>query len=127
MVPEHGAAVRGDKVQIAGLREIPTPAITQVPVGIRIFGRGLRRGGPAQVDKPTSFLAISHVVRKLLQDKSFQQGVIDPKALVEDIPETLPVSENSGTIYMRYQDTDYLRLNDGQWMPQYPNNQGGQP
>ena len=32
LVPEHGAALRGDSAQIAGLREIPTPAITLVPV-----------------------------------------------------------------------------------------------
>ena len=127
MVPEHGAAVRGDKVQIAGLREIPTPAITQVPVGIRIFGHGLRHGPPALVDQPTSFLAISHVVRKLLQDRSFHEGVIDPKSLTENIPETALVSENSDTVYMRYQNSDYLRLNDDQWIPQDPNNRGGRP
>lgn len=34
LVPEHGAAIRGDRMQISGLREIPTPAITTVPLGI---------------------------------------------------------------------------------------------
>ncbi len=120
LVPEHGAAVRGDKVQIAGLREIPTPAITQVPVGIRIFGANLKHGSPVQISKPTSFLAISHILNKLLRDHAYKEGEIDPKALTEDIPETSLVSENSDTIYMRYQNSDYLRLNDGQWIPQYP-------
>ena len=32
VVPEHGAALRGDRMQIAGLREFATPSIATVPV-----------------------------------------------------------------------------------------------
>lgn len=38
MVPEHGAAIRGDKMQIAKLREIPTDKITRIPVGVSFLG-----------------------------------------------------------------------------------------
>src|SRR5690606_5904644 len=38
LVPEHGAALKGDRMQIAGMREIPTPDITHVPVGVRVIG-----------------------------------------------------------------------------------------
>ena len=38
MVPEHGAALTGDKMQMAGLRDIPSPSITQVPVGVALLG-----------------------------------------------------------------------------------------
>ena len=33
LVPEHGAGVKGDQFQFAGLREIPSPSLTLVPVG----------------------------------------------------------------------------------------------
>jgi len=63
MIPEHGAALRGDKMQIAGLREIPSPSITLVPVGIKVIGPDLQRAGRAlQIDKPTSYLAVSHII-----------------------------------------------------------------
>ncbi len=52
-MPEHGAALRGDKMQIAGMREIPTPAITLVPVGIKVIGQDANRAGsPVQIDTP---------------------------------------------------------------------------
>src|SRR5690606_3450399 len=37
-VPEHGAALHGDRMQLSGMREIPTPAITHVPVGLAFIG-----------------------------------------------------------------------------------------
>src|SRR5690625_2389215 len=33
-IPEHGAALQGDRMQIPGMREIPTPQITHIPVGV---------------------------------------------------------------------------------------------
>jgi len=45
-VPEHGAALRGDANQIAGMREIPTPRIVHVPVGVKLIGlQGGKAGG----------------------------------------------------------------------------------
>ena len=38
VVPEHGAALLGDRMQIPGMREIPSPSITHVPVGIKLVG-----------------------------------------------------------------------------------------
>ena len=35
VVPEHGAALRGDRMQIAGLREFATPSVTTVPVIVK--------------------------------------------------------------------------------------------
>jgi len=38
VVPEHGAALEGDRMQMSGLRDIPSPSITHVPVGIKFVG-----------------------------------------------------------------------------------------
>ncbi|MDH5539345.1 MAG: cellulose biosynthesis protein BcsG, partial [Rhizobacter sp.] len=68
LLPEHGAAFRGDRMQIAGMREVPTPAITHVPVGIKVLGADARRSGDAvRVDRPTSYLAVSAVIARMLE------------------------------------------------------------
>ncbi len=51
-VPEHGAAVRGDRRQIPGLREIPTPAITRVPVGVVLLNAAQ---SPARVQQRVDY------------------------------------------------------------------------
>lgn len=38
VVPEHGGALKGDRMQVSGLRDIPSPSITDVPVGVKFFG-----------------------------------------------------------------------------------------
>ncbi len=120
LVPEHGAAVRGDHMQISGLREIPSPAITLGPVGIRVIGPGLKRdGAKVRVDAPTSYLAISHMVARLLEDDPFASGAYDPASLVEGLPETRFVAENEGTVVMRHRGAYYLRLEGEEWIP-YP-------
>ena len=43
VVPEHGAAEKGDKVQVAHLRDIPSPAITHVPALVKFHRRNARR------------------------------------------------------------------------------------
>ncbi len=117
LVPEHGAAVRGDRIQIAGLREIPSPAITRVPVGIRVFGPNIRHGVPQRINRPVSYLAISHVVRELLEDNPFRKGELDLEKLTRDLPQTRFVSENEDIVVMQYNNRYYLRLEDGQWTP----------
>ncbi|STT82569.1 cellulose biosynthesis protein BcsG [Klebsiella pneumoniae] len=37
VVPEHGGALKGDKMQVSGLRDIPSPSITNVPTAVKFF------------------------------------------------------------------------------------------
>lgn len=37
VVPEHGGALKGDRMQISGLRDIPSPSITNVPAGVKFL------------------------------------------------------------------------------------------
>ncbi len=120
LVPEHGAAIRGDRMQIAGLREIPSPTITHVPAAVAVIGPNLKRQGKqVRNDAPVSYLAISHVVEQILREDIFSSSSFDPARLVANLPHTGFVAENEGTVVMRNEDRYYLRLEGEDW-GEYP-------
>lgn len=120
VVPEHGAALVGDKMQISGLRDIPAPSITLVPVGIKLIGaKAPAPSAPIQVTTPTSYLAIGEIVAKIIDGKILNEATIDWTGLAQKLPQTARVSENSGVIVIDYQDKSYVKLNKGDWVP-YP-------
>ncbi|HVT33970.1 MAG TPA: cellulose biosynthesis protein BcsG, partial [Nevskiaceae bacterium] len=118
LVPEHGANVRGDKMQISGLREIPSPAIALAPVGIGLINLQPSAPLPPQlvVSDPTAHLAISHVVSQLLINSPFDNPPQDWKPYVTDLPQTNFVAENEGMIVMRVGTRYYLRNPDTSWV-----------
>ncbi len=60
VVPEHGGALKGDKMQVSGLRDIPSPSITNVPTAVKFFGmKAPHEGAPIIIDQPSSYLAVS--------------------------------------------------------------------
>ena len=65
VVPEHGAAEKGDKVQVAHLRDIPSPAITHVPALVKFIGV-TPADSPVTVDTKTSYLAVSSLIGRVL-------------------------------------------------------------
>ncbi len=114
MVPEHGAAVKGDKRQIVGLREIPTPSITQVPVGIKVIG-ATRQGGAALNDQSTSYLAVAHVVARMLEHSPFVGGHFLASDYVAGLPVTDLVSQNQSTTVAKFGDQYYISRGTGSW------------
>lgn len=118
MVPEHGAAARGDRMQIPGLREIPTEAITRVPLGVALIDGSADTKTPAPQqqtsDAPTSYLAMSELLARLTSGDPFAQSA--PVTLA-DLPETAMVSENEGTVIMQAGSTFMMRTPDGAWSP----------
>ncbi len=112
MVPEHGAAVRGDKRQIAGLRDIPTPAITLVPVGIKVVG-GTREGAELLITEQTSYLAISHIVERMLEQSPFIH--FNPADYVVDLPLTPFVAQNETTTVAKSGGRYYLSRGVTKW------------
>nr|WP_298415935.1 cellulose biosynthesis protein BcsG [uncultured Halomonas sp.] len=120
IVPEHGAALSGDKMQFAGMREIPTPAITHVPVGVKLTG--LKQPGdeaPIHIEAPSSYLAVSELVKRLLEQDVYAQEEVDWQALTADLPATKPISANDGVVVMPVNETPYIRLKGDGWMA-YP-------
>jgi cellulose synthase operon protein YhjU len=109
MVPEHGAAVRGDKKQIAGLREIPTPSITLVPVGIKVIGGNVQRDGDAlSIDRPTSYLAISYLIERMLEQSPFANNSFMPSDYVDGLPITPFVAQTDAMTVTEYSNQYYF-------------------
>lgn len=120
VVPEHGAALQGDKMQVSGLRDIPSPSITHVPAAVKFFGmKAPHQGAPIVIDQPSSYLAVSELVARAVDGKMFNEESVDWQAYTSRLPQTAPVSENSNAVVMQYQGKPYVRLNGGDWVP-YP-------
>lgn len=118
LVPEHGGAVRGDAQQIAGLRELPTPAITHVPAGVMLIGLGERRAEgqePVHVERTSSYLSLFTVVAALMHGGP---EAAHPERLTE-VAQALPpvewVAENDKTIVLRRGPHTYVRDFEGRW------------
>ncbi|MEE8728526.1 MAG: cellulose biosynthesis protein BcsG [Rahnella inusitata] len=120
VVPEHGAALVGDKMQISGLRDIPSPGITHIPVGVKFFGmQAPHSASPTKIDAPSSYLAIAEMVSRAVDGKVFTSPSMDWKTFSANLPQTPLVSENENAVVMEYQGKVYIRLNGGGWVP-YP-------
>ena len=119
LVPEHGAAIAGDKMQMAGLRDIPSPSITQVPVGVALIGAKGGHEATKAIDTPSSFLAISELISRLVGGNTFGSATIDWDGLLKGLPETPAVSENQGSVVLEYQGKYHIKLGEGDWVP-YP-------
>ena len=120
IVPEHGAALRGDKMQVSGLRDIPSPSITNVPAAVKFFGmKAPHQGSAIEIATPASYLAVSELVARAVDGKMFSADSVDWSAYTRGLPQTAPVSENANAVVVQYQGKPYVRLNGGDWVP-YP-------
>ena len=122
VVPEHGAAVRGDKIQMARLREIPSPKITNVPVLVKFFGLKLD-GALRTIEAPTSYLALAELMARTATSGVYRDREADASAAVDailmDLPQTRPVSQNANASVVRFAGVHWVRLHAGKWI-KYP-------
>ena len=122
LVPEHGASLRGDKIQMSGMREIPGPRITLVPAAVKLVGMKASEAspppGPLVVNQPMSYLGLFTLLGDLIRDNPYANSA---RPLAERLatPVTTPfVSENADVIVMRTIDGKYLmRSGNGEWVP----------
>jgi len=118
MIPEHGAALRGDKVQIAGMREIPNPKVTLVPVAVKVVGmkENVESSPPIFVDRPTSYTAVFTLLADIMNREA---GSID-HMLLSDLARALPttrfVAENEKIIVMQNERDFFMRSPEGTWI-----------
>lgn len=119
IVPEHGAAVRGDKIQVPRLRDIPTMRISRVPVMVKFVDLKGMPNEPIHVTGNTSYLALTSLIGKTLETDYFSKdgGTVPLEQLVHDLPQTNPVSENGTVQTLEYQGREYFRQNGGEWKP----------
>ncbi len=117
-VPEHGIALRGSTTQAPGLRDIPLPAITNVPVGIKLIGEGFN-GKPLHqtvIDKPTSYLAIAHQLSSFINRNPFDADGMIPRRMLDELPSTEHVAENQSAKVLRSGQKYYLLAKDTRWV-----------
>lgn len=120
VIPEHGAAIRGDKMQIAGLREIATPKITTVPVGIKVIGPDVKKQGESvQIDESTSYLAVSYLIGQMLEKSPYGESGFAPSSYLAGLPATDYVAENESGAIVRRDNKYFLRLGKEPWR-EYP-------
>lgn len=125
LVPEHGASLRGDKLQISGMREIPGPKITLVPAAIKLIGLPQNStfkpgNGPIVVNQPMSYFGIYTLLGDMLLDNPFAATTRALSARMESLPTTDFVSENADVKVLRMPDGRYMmKSGETAWTP-YP-------
>ncbi|MCJ8207947.1 cellulose biosynthesis protein BcsG [Pseudomonas sp. RGM2987] len=123
IVPDHGAALRGDRMQFPSMREIPAPSITQVPVGIKLIGMGRNpRSSPLRVSEPSSYLALAQIIDRLYSAPA-QVGGQQPdwQPLLTGLAQTPLVSESEGSVVLDYAAARYVRIKENTpWLPYRP-------
>ncbi len=119
LVPEHGAAVRGDKIQVARLREIPSPHITRVPTMVKFFG-AQGKIAPVRVTEPTSLHAVAAIIQRTIERNFFgaQNSAAEVAEILTDLPQTYAVSENANASVLQFGSRYYVRMqSSGKWIP----------
>jgi cellulose synthase operon protein YhjU len=120
-VPEHGMALRGNALQAAGLRDIPLPRITTVPVGIKLIGsrRGRSEFRRRVITRSSSYLALSHLLAGFVDHPPFNSNgpdEFDADAIVANAPETDFVAENQNFEIMMKGGNYFLNGKQGRWI-----------
>jgi cellulose synthase operon protein YhjU len=97
-IPEHGAALRGTKVQPAGLREIPLPRITNVPVAVKLIGHRPPIGSRPQqvIAASTSYRSLAGMVAEFLNRNPFEDSTWANGPPAVRVPEVAFLAENEG-------------------------------
>lgn len=117
VVAEHGAALEGSTLQAPDLREIPLPALTEVPVAVRVIGPGAPPlpQRPVESGARVSYLALAELLGRLLKSPPFPG---DLSGSLAGLPETAAVSENENAlVYTRPDGAVFVRRTGGRWVP----------
>lgn len=118
-VPEHGMALRGSRIQAAGLREIPLPQITTVPVGIKLVGFENFKwdGRPNVISKPVSYLSLSFILSQFARSNPFEVNNAFTQNILNQLPETEFISENEETMIVKIKNGEavYLYGKEKEW------------
>lgn len=117
VVPEHGAGLTGEYGQLVGLRELPTPAITRVPV----FGYWVAPDytpaptGPVTVKQSVSYTALSELLGRWLAQTGEQQIQPSWPVLLSDLPSTRLVSQQGNITVMESQGSYWIKAPGAPW------------
>lgn len=117
VVPEHGAGLNGEYGQLVGLRELPTPAITKVPV----FGYWVAPGykpattGPVTVKQSVSYTALGELFGRWLAQTPEQQRQPAWPVLLSNLPNTRFVSQQGNITVLENQGAYWIKAPGAAW------------
>ena len=119
LIPEHGASLRGDKIQMSGMREIPSPEITMVPAAMKLIGlKHVDAVTPRVITEPISFFGIYSLLADLLTNSPYLPDAKPITARLDKIEKTAFVSENGEVVIMRTASGAYMMKSGGSdWTP----------
>lgn len=119
VVPEHGAGLTGEYGQLVGLRELPTPAITKVPV----FGYWISpsrkpdpdRKGPVNVRQPSSYQALSELLNRWLALDPLDRDNAAWPVVLADLPSTRFVAQQGNITVLENKQSYLLKAPGVDW------------
>ena len=122
MLPEHGANLRGDSMQIPGMREIPTPRITLVPTLVYLLNTPAAPGPQVRIDKAVSYLDLFTLLDGMFQSSPFQAGGQPLQQRGQALAGTDFVTDNETVTMLRMPDQRYWLRSKGTttWVPYQP-------
>lgn len=122
MLPEHGANLRGDSMQIPGMREIPTPRITLVPTLVYLLNTPDVPPAQVRVDKPVSYLDLFTLLDGMFQNSPFKAGAEPLQQRAQAMTGTDFVTDNETVTMLRMPDQQYWMRSKGSttWVPYRP-------
>ncbi len=116
-IPEHGMALKGSAIQSSGLRDIPLPSITILPVGVKFIGPKYNDAVVRKyvVKKPVSYLAIANLLKYYIEHSPFT-GDLKAKTLMEELPSTEMLMENESARVMFFEGKYFYYGKDKKWV-----------
>lgn len=122
MAPEHGANLRGDSMQIPGMREIPTPRITLVPTLVYLLNAPGTPTEQIRVDKPVSYLDLFTLLDGMHQNSPFASPTPTLAQRAQSLAGTDFVTDNETVTMLRMPDKQYWMRSKGTttWVPYRP-------
>jgi cellulose synthase operon protein YhjU len=119
-VGEHGRSIHGSVIAPSGLRDIPLPRITLVPLGIKLFGKGIcdvKAGRDLIIAKPASYFSLAYMLETFTERSPFNSDQYTSRSFIDSIPQTAYVSENEDNLIMQSDGEYYLFGKDRKWIP----------
>ncbi|WP_163933583.1 cellulose biosynthesis protein BcsG [Paraferrimonas sp. SM1919] len=118
-VPEHGAGLKGDKLQIAGMREFPSPNLTLVPAAVKFFGLQQPPQRTQVINQTMSYYALAQIIHSAITKDIFGNQDVTISQLLANIEATTHVAENNGATVVKFAEQYLLRVDpsEQQWIP----------
>lgn len=132
VIPEHGAGLTGEYGQLVGLRELPTPALTKVPVfGYWISPSRKNPNTPGQIAirQPTSYQAFSELLNRWFALTPEQRDHVQWPTLLANLPSTHYLAQQGNITVLEHKSAYWMKVPGVDWKnlgPVKPEN-GKQP